>query len=141
MHTTNEFIARQCAQAGEIVMIDAAIALPALNSAPGYCKTCKDYTIAEPLFALPAKPTAQPKSFQKLDTENAQGIEIERLTMVIESMQALPVHIPDGMCIVPIEPTPEMIEAGCPCGEVIDHFDMRAAYRAMIAAIAAGGKR
>lgn len=39
-----------------------------------------------------------------------------------------------GWKLVPVEPTPEMIGAGCPCGETVDHFDIGRAYRAMLAA-------
>jgi hypothetical protein len=42
--------------------------------------------------------------------------------------------IPEGMMLVPKEPTPEMIDAGCPVGEFATHFDMRAVYKAMLSA-------
>lgn len=36
--------------------------------------------------------------------------------------------------LVPAEPTPEMIDAGCPIDEYLDHYDMKTAYTAMVAA-------
>lgn len=45
-----------------------------------------------------------------------------------------PSQLPDGWQLVPIEPTWEMIAAGCQPGDVIDNADMACAYMAMLAA-------
>lgn len=45
---------------------------------------------------------------------------------------AQPVAAPHGYKLVPVEPTHEMRDAGCPAGEFVDHFDIATAYRAML---------
>lgn len=59
------------------------------------------------LHAENAALAAQPQSFSKLYEENAQGIEIERLKLRIEELEAAR----PGMALVPIEPTPAMCRA------------------------------
>jgi hypothetical protein len=44
------------------------------------------------------------------------------------------VRVPPGYKLVPIDPTDKMVDAACPCGETVDHFDIRTALRAAIAA-------
>ena len=39
-----------------------------------------------------------------------------------------------GWKLVPMVPTAAMVDAGCPVGETVDHFDMATAYRSMLAA-------
>jgi hypothetical protein len=47
--------------------------------------------------------------------------------------QCKPVAVP-GWKLVPVEPTHEMQDAGCPVGEVVDHFDILTAWSKMIKA-------
>jgi len=54
-----------------IYALRLAIAQPVLEPAPGYCKTCKDYTIAEPLFGLPVQSAPElPKPYSNIYPEN-----------------------------------------------------------------------
>lgn len=46
----------------------AALRLPVLNPAPGYCKHCKQYTIEEP---LPAEPVQEPDKSEQGRTRSA----------------------------------------------------------------------
>ena len=39
-----------------------------------------------------------------------------------------------GWKLVPMVPTAAMVDAGCPVGEMVDHFDMATTYRSMLAA-------
>lgn len=39
---------------------------------------------------------------------------------------------PDGWVLVPSNPTPEMLSAGCPVGETVDHYDMAIVYACML---------
>jgi len=42
--------------------------------------------------------------------------------------------VPEGWKLVPVEPTDAMVDAACPVGEAVDHFDMKTALREAIAA-------
>nr|WKF58765.1 hypothetical protein HUO10_003266 [Paraburkholderia busanensis] len=42
--------------------------------------------------------------------------------------------VPTGWKLVPVEPTDGMVDAACPVGEVVDHFDMKTALRSALAA-------
>jgi hypothetical protein len=48
--------------------------------------------------------------------------------------QATGPAVTEGYKLVPAEPTDEMVDAACPVGEVVDHFDMKMALRSGIAA-------
>ena len=53
---------------------------------------------------------------------------------IFEEVRAIEAAIcPPGHVVVPLELTPAMWDAACPQGEIVDHFDMPTAYRAMIA--------
>jgi hypothetical protein len=55
--------------------------------------------------------------------------------------QATGLTVPEGYKLVPAEPTEEMVDAACPVGEVVDHFDMKMALRSGIAAAPAPAAR
>jgi hypothetical protein len=85
------------------------------------------------LYTHPA-PVAQPSL-------EAAIAEIKRLQDVetglcerINALSAPVAQMPKFFRVVPKEPTDEMVNAACPVGELVDHFDMRKALRLAIAA-------
>jgi hypothetical protein len=56
--------------------------------------------------------------------------ELDSLRALLASKPA----VPEGWKLVPVEPTDAMIDAACPVGEAVDHFDMKTALREAIAA-------
>jgi len=56
----------------------------------------------------------------------------DALSASAEATQA--VAAPEGWKLVPVEPDLAMVDAACPAGETVDHFDMKTALRAAIAA-------
>lgn len=52
----------------------------------------------------------------------------------LRTQQPAPATQQAGWKLVPMVPTAAMVDAGCPVGEMVDHFDMATAYRSMLAA-------
>jgi hypothetical protein len=60
----------------------------------------------------------------------------QELIMTVEDNDPLASKpaVPEGWKLVPVEPTDAMVDAACPVGEAVDHFDMKTALREAIAA-------
>ena len=102
----------------------------------GNADVVQEYT--KPLYLHPPQPQATPPVPMDFETwakgcEEEDGYEAMRCGYEAGVANTRPAVVPDGYVLVPIEPTDEMIDAGCDSSEAY-RVDMVMTYKAMLAA-------